>query len=135
MSAKRRPEGRLTLKPGAQSEAHGHCGDLYDVVRMRPRLTCCRMWPLCLDRISYQQAVDRSVDARILMAAEGSALLAAADRIYAAEDDIAGSFREALVILASATTPLRARHLARWTPFDPKALRRVARLGYFEVER
>lgn len=135
MSAKRRPEGRLPLKSGDQSETHGNCSELYDAFLMRPRLTCCWIWPLCLDRIQYQQAVDRAVDACILTAAEGSALLAGADLIYAADDDIVRSFREALVIIASATMPCRARYLARWTPFGQRVLRRMARLGCSEAKR
>jgi hypothetical protein len=53
--------------------------------------------------------------------------MAAAAVIYAAEGDIDGYFSKALFIVASSTTPRRGGLVARWTPFDPKAIRRDAR--------
>ena len=67
------------------------------------------------------------MNARILTLLEGRALLAAADLIYECGDDIYGTFREALLLVASSTTTRRARHLALWTPFDPDAVRRLAK--------
>ena len=100
MSARRRPEGRLLFKPGAQTRTLGHSSGLYDAIHIRPRHTCCRRWLLCLDRLPYRREVDRAIDARILTVLEGRAVLAAADLIYECGDDIYGTFREALLLVA-----------------------------------
>ena len=82
---------------------------------------------MCLDRPLYRREVERAVDARIVTVLEGRALLAAADLIHECEDEVIGTFHQALLLVASSTTPSRARHLALWTPFDPEAVRRLAK--------
>jgi hypothetical protein len=93
----------------------------------RPRLT--RIRPLALSIPEYVNAVARGEARGDLTSREADALRDLAGWIGTAgrATNIVAEYGRHLDELATATIPERARTFARWTPFDPTALRRAAR--------
>jgi hypothetical protein len=83
--------------------------------------------PLGLDFSGYRRAVACAVRSVVLTEAEADALIKVRERVRSLdpEDDLVGAFHEMLLELAAATTPQRARMLARWSYCDPAALERA----------
>lgn len=111
--------------PG-QASSPLHCSDVdeFDPTRRRRNGVT---WPLNLGHPGYRLAVERAVAEDRLTRTEADALIAYDEMVGVPSEDIPSKWRQLLAGLAAATTPQRARRIARWTSFDPAALQRAAK--------
>ena len=83
--------------------------------------------PLHLATENYRTAVLAALDHGLLIPAEAGALIANEAEVGGPHRDVVEAYQRMLNRLAAATTPERARRVARWSPFDPVALQRRAK--------